>query len=388
MTAAVRVPLDRALTEVLAVTAEHAAQADAAAEFPTAALDAMRSTGLLGLMVPAEHGGWGGGVTELVDVTMRLARADMSVALIFAMHCQQVFAIVRHARGALRESLLTALGHGDRYLASVTTERGSGGNLLTSDSRVETTPGLLHIDRDAPIVTGGRHADGFLITTLAPNAASPHQVSLMYAAREQLDVQVVGGWQPLGMRATESVPMRLTGQVPDDQVVGAPGSFREMAAATFGPLAHLGWSAAWLGAAAGALSRVLHHLRSPQGRGQFDPGSELSLIRLARIRGRLDLVHGLLRHTIQVYDTTTGPADPPSQLLMNALKVHAAEQCFAAVDELMELAGLRHGYLRSSQLFVERVFRDLRSASLNYGNDRLFLANGSLALLDRQVHLA
>jgi acyl-CoA dehydrogenase len=388
MTATLQSRRQDALDTVLAVTAEHAAQADSEARFPAEALDALRASGLLGLAVPSEYGGAGAGMTEIVDVTMRLARDDMSVGLIFAMHCQQVVAIARHARGPLRERLLPALGHGELYLASVTTERGNGGHLLSSESEVAAEAGELRIDRDAPIVTGGLHADGFLITTLAPDATTPNQVSLVYAARDQLEIETLGGWQPLGMRATQSVPMRLAGQVPADQVVGEHGGFREIVAATFGPLAHIGWSAAWLGAAAGALSRILHHLRSPQGRKQFDAGSELLLTRLARIRGRLDLVNALLRHTVAVFDGRSYIADPSVQLLTNALKIHAAEQCFAAIDEMVELVGLRHGYMQGSPLFVERVFRDLRSASLNYGNDRLYLANGSLTLLDRQVRLA
>ncbi|MEU4379180.1 acyl-CoA dehydrogenase family protein [Micromonospora echinofusca] len=378
---------ESALEEVLAAAAAHAEHADETAEFPTAALDAMRATGLLGLLVPAEHGGGGGGLDDLVDVTLRLARVDMSVALIFAMHCQQVAAVVRHADGPFAERLLPELGKGDVYLASVTTERGKGGHLLSSESTVRQDAGTLTIDRDAPIVTGGQHADAYLITTLAPDATSPTQVSLVYARRDQLTLEVRGGWQPLGMRATQSVPMRLTGRVPADQVIGAPGKFREIVAPTFGPLAHIGWSAAWLGAATGALSRILHHIRDA-GRGQFDPSSELLLTRLARVRGRLDLVNALLRHTVAAVQGTPDVADPSTQLLVNSLKVHAAEQCFAAADEMVELVGLRHGYLRSSPLYLERVFRDLRSASLNYANDRLLLVNGALTLRDRQVHLA
>ncbi|WP_018724208.1 acyl-CoA dehydrogenase family protein [Salinispora fenicalii] len=378
---------EKALDEVLSATALHAEHTDAAAEFPTAALDAMRATGILGLLVPTQHGGGGGGLGDLVDMTLRLARVDMSVALIFAMHCQQVMAVVRHADGPLAERLLPALGKGNVYLASVTTERRKGGSLLSSESTARQDTGTLSIDRDAPIVTGGQHADAFLITTLAPEATSPSQVSLVYARRDQLTIEIRGGWQPLGMRATQSVPMRLTGRVPADQVIGAPGRFHEIVAPTFGPLAHIGWSAAWLGAATGALSRILHHIRDT-GRSQFDPSSELLLTRLARIRGRLDLVNALLRHTVAAVQSAPDTAETSTQLLINNLKVQAAEQCFGAADEMVELVGLRHGYLRSSSLYLERVFRDLRSASLNYANDRLLLVNGALALRDRQVNLA
>ncbi|HYU86572.1 MAG TPA: hypothetical protein VEK80_17340, partial [Kribbellaceae bacterium] len=79
---------------------------------------------------------------------------------------------------------------------------------------------------------------------------------------------------------------------------------------------------------------------------------------------------------------------PATQLLINALKVRAADECFAAVHELVELTGMRHGYLVGSTMFLERSFRDLRSASLNYSNDRLMLVNGSLALLDSGARLA
>ncbi|HEU5471329.1 MAG TPA: acyl-CoA dehydrogenase family protein [Actinophytocola sp.] len=375
------------LADVVATAERYAAGADETARFPTEALDALRASGLLGLLVPAEHGGAGGGLGDLVDVTMRLSRVDLSVGMIFAMHCQQAITLVRYARPRLAGELLPALGRGELYLASVTTERGTGGHLLTSDSPTSSGAGLLRIDRDAPIVTGGEHADGFLITLLAPDADSPTQVSLVYAAREQLALEVTGGWDPLGMRATHSVPMRLSGAVPEHQVVGESGGFRAIAAGLFGPVAHLGWAAAWLGTAAGALSRVLRLMRSPAGRRQFDLTSELLLTRLARIRGRLDTVHALLRHTVSTVDGAPDMSAPPVQLLVNTLKVQAAEQCFAAGHELVELVGLRHGYLRGSELYLERVFRDLRSASLNYANDRLNLANGSLAVLDQEVRL-
>lgn len=375
------------LDDVVAVTADHAAEVDRDGRFPTEALAALRSTGLLGLMVPVADGGRGGTLTDLVEVTEALGRADVSVAMIFGMHCQQVLAVVRHAGPRLRAELLPALGRGDLYLASVTTERGKGGDLLTSGSTSDRAGGLLRLDRDAPIVTGGLHADGFLVTMLKPDATSPSQVSLVYAARDQVESTVSGQWRSLGMRATQSLPMRLTGTVPDWQVVGEPGGFRAVVADTFGPLAHVSWTAAWLGGAAGGLSRVLHHFRGA-GRHGIDPGSPLLRTRLARIRLRLDGVHALLRHTVHVLDTTEDLATPPAQLLVNGLKVVAAEQCYAAADGLVELLGLRYGYLQDSPLFLERTLRDLRSASLNYADDRLLQANGALALLDRDVHLA
>jgi acyl-CoA dehydrogenase len=385
--------IDAALADevarVQAVTEREAASTDESGEFPAAALAALRTSRLLGLPVPVACGGLGGTTADMVDVTARLARADLSVALIFAMHCQQAATVVRYARDELRADLLPALGRGDLYLASVTTQRGSGGGLLSSDSQLQAVgDGLVRIDRDAPIVTGGSHADAFLITTLAPGAATPNQVSLIYARRDQLTVEVTGGWDALGMRATDSVPMRLSGSVPVAQIVGEPGGFRTMVTDVFGPMAHLGWSAAWLGAAAGALSRVVGYLRGTEGRRRFNPQSELLLIRLARVRARLDTVHGLLRHTLDVIERAEDMSVPPVQLLVNALKTTAASECFQSVHELVELVGLQHGYLRGSPLFLERVFRDLRSASLNYSSDRLYLVNGALALLDREVRLA
>ena len=376
------------LADVLAVIRREAKVADETASFPGQALSALRASGLLGIVVPGQYGGLGGGLAGLVDVTMRLAREDLSVALIFAMHCQQAATMVRYASGDLRAELLPPLGRGELYLASVTTERGSGGSLLVSESPVTAGDGLLRIDREAPVVTGGTVADGFLITTLAAGATTPAQVSLVYARRDQLKLEVLGDWQPLGMRATASVPMRLSGEIPEHQVVGQAGDFRSIVTSVFGPIAHIGWSAAWLGAAAGALSRVVGQLREPGRRSAVDTRSELLLTRLARVRARLDAVHGLLRHTLGVIDAAQDMSVPPVQLLVNALKTQAAEQCFTAVHELVDQAGLRHGYLRDSPLYLERVFRDLRSASLNYSNDRIYLVNGALALLDQEVRLA
>lgn len=376
------------VARVAGVAAEHVERTDRDASFPVEALEEMRRSGLLGLLVPASHGGLGGSTDDVVSAGIALGRVDMSVAMIFVMHCQQVAAVVRHGNERLRDELLPEIAAGRMYLASVTTEAGKGGHLLSSESALAAREGELVLDRFAPIVTGGEYADGFLVTMQSPPPASPNQVSLVYAHRDQLTVERSGDWQPLGMRASHSVALRLTGTVPAHQVVGEHGAFRTIVTTVFGPMAHLGWSACWLGTAAGALSRVVKLLRSPQNRGRVDLDSELLLTRLSRARQRIDTVHALLDRARQVVATAGDLSVPRVQLLLNALKITAADECHRAVDDLVDAVGMRHGYLKDSPTRLEHSLRDLRSAALNYSNDRLHLVDGKLALLDAEVRLA
>lgn len=385
-------PLDTPLIVLPAVAAvrtrirEHAVECDQQNRFPEEALAALRASGLLGLLAPKAAGGLEGSWQDMAAVTHLLARDDLSVALIFAMHCQQTGTITQHASGIWRDELLARIASGNCLIASVTTDPQTGSDPLRPASALARTDGLLRLDRAAPVVTAGLHADAFLITMRDSAIEAQDPTTLVYADRSQLKVEQFGPWEAMGMRATQSIPLHLTGDIPDHQVIGDPGRFRDVAIQTFVPLAHIGWAAAWLGAAAGALSRTVTHLRK-EGRKHKRPPTDLSLLRLADARSHIDTVHSALQHVLQLLNTR--PATPPSvQLALNNLKTLAAELTLSAVDNLIELIGMRHGYLASSPLGLERIHRDLRSATLTVSNDKVKLASGRLTLLDAGVTLA
>lgn len=378
------------VNELTGTLRSHAAETDDQARFPTDSLAALRASGLMGLLVPVEHGGLGGDLFDLISIASRLAEGCVSSAMIWAMHCQQVDAIARHGTPELHEHLLKRIAAGQVYLASVTTEPRKGGHLLTARAPVRDTGSELTFERDAPVVTGGTRADGFLITMRAAEDAADHEVTLLYADRDQLELKVVGAWNPTGMRATDSRGLWLSGRVPQHSLIGGPGAFREVAMESMIPLAHLGWSACWLGGARGTLRELVGSLRDRSWR--LDLGSDLTRERLARIRMDLELVAAYLRQVCAevaaAREAGVSLAHPTSQIHLDVLKVAAAELTFRAADRMVKLAGLSRGYSRDASVPVERVFRDLRSASLNYADDRLLGAIGSLTPLDRGVTLA
>ncbi len=381
-----------AARDLLPLLTQNAAAVDRDAVFPEANLASLRASGLLGLLVPQEYGGPAAGVAELVEVSSILASACLSTAMIWSMHCQQVDAIARFGTDELRATLLPRTASGDVYIASVTTEKGKSSGILQAVSPLRPGDGLLALEREAPIVTGGHHADGFLITMRASAEAPSHQVSLVYADREQLTVKAEGRWDPLGMRGTDSVGLRLAGHVPPGNVVGPPGGFREVAVDSLVPIAHLGWSACWLGTARAAFAQVVALAAAPTAPSGLDTGSDLVAERLARIRLDLETVGAYLRSvTSEVAGYRAAgrvPGRPAAVIHLNSLKILASELCFRAVDGMIALVGMFGGYSRDSPLHLERHFRDLRSAALNYSNSRLLVTNGNLALMDRSVELA
>jgi len=384
-------PLD-ATREVVPIVAERAVAVDRDAEFPVESLAALRATPLMGLLVPREYGGMGGALADLAEVARELAGACTTTAVVWAMHCQQVAAVARHAGPALRKRVLPRIARGEIYVGSVTTERGKGGHLLTAQAPLMPAPGgRLRVHRDAPISTGALHADAYLITMRAGPDAADTDVRLVWADRSAVQLQTHSGWDPLGMRGTQSVAITIEAEVGAEDVVGP--DFRDVALRTFVPAGHIAWASSWLGAAQGAYRRTVAMLRDPRGRRGYDMDSELLLTRLARSRADLDCVEALLERTIATVerigrDGAAAQVESPAyQILVNELKVVASERSFEAVNRLVDVVGLRHGYLKASATGIERVLRDLRSASLMYANDRLDLADGRLLLFDRAARL-
>lgn len=78
--------LDDTLPDVLEVARAHAREVDLDGRFPAEAVSALRQSGLLGLTLPEEVGGLGGGPQELVTVLTSLAGACGSTAMIYLMH--------------------------------------------------------------------------------------------------------------------------------------------------------------------------------------------------------------------------------------------------------------------------------------------------------------
>ncbi|MEV7190822.1 acyl-CoA dehydrogenase family protein [Streptomyces sp. NPDC093510] len=384
-----------ALAEKLSAEfAQHAAKTDEAAAFPAGNVQRLRETGLLGLLVPSSYGGMGLGLAELSQVARVLGGGCASTAMIWAMHCQQVATLVRHGDERLLRRVLPRVASGDCLLASITTEAGKGGHLLSGLAALEEDGDGHVLRRDAPVVTAGLEADAYLITMRTRPDSPPSDVSLAFVPREDAEVSFRSGWETLGMRGTASVGLTLRTRVSGEQLVNGPGGFPPVAVATLIPVGHLAWCSVWLGVAQGAFRHVVGLLRDPKVRSARDR-SELAAHHLARARLKLDTAAAFLQACLDEYveldaRTSAGEgrfSDVAFQLHINGLKVQVSETAFAVVDELVSIGGLRHGYTRSPGNPLERAFRDLRAASLMYANDRLLVANGQLALLDREIRL-
>ncbi|WP_405160843.1 acyl-CoA/acyl-ACP dehydrogenase [Nocardia sp. NBC_01499] len=378
--------------ELAPVLARHAAKADADAEFPHDSIQALRAAGLFGLLVPAQYGGMGGDLGDMIDAAVVLAGGCLSTAMIWAMHCQQIDTVVRHAGDRLLADLLPRVAAEGYYLASITTEPGKGAHLLTASSAIVTADEQLLVRRNAPVVTGGEFADGFLVTMRASADEPPNRVSLVYLDRSQVEAETVRDWNAMGMRGTRSVAMVLSGTASADQLIGAAGGFRAVAVDSMIPAGHLAWSACWLGAARAALDSLVSLIRSADRPASINTDSDLVRHRLARARVELELCGGYLLHirneVLHRRHAGQGMDDYAFQIKLDTLKVACSELTFSAVDRLVQLGGAMTGYQRDAPVPLERHFRDLRSASLNYANDRLLTTIGALTLLDGAGRLA
>jgi acyl-CoA dehydrogenase len=372
--------LQRRAEIVAAAAAEHADAVDRDARFPAETFAAARAQRLLGMMVPAELGGEGASVSNVVDVCYMLGKACASSAMIFAMHQIMVAILVRHARNSpWHQKLLRRLILEQLLLASSTTENQTGGDVRASACVVERTGSRMALVKNATVMSYGAQADGILTTARrAPDAAPSDQVLVAFL-KDDYELERIVDWDVLGMRGTCSTGFTLRGKGDVEQILPAP--YEKIHTQSMVPVAHLTWSAVWTGTAAGAVGRARRFVRGAarHGSGQLPPGAA----HLTRAVMSLRALRGSVAAALQRYEIAATTGDELEalefQTAMNLLKVNSSESAIETVMSAMQACGLS-GYRNSGEFSICRSLRDVLSSSIMINNDRI-LANAASALL-------
>ena len=233
-----------------AIAAAHAAAVDRESRFPQEAITAVRAERLLGIAVPQELGGEGASISDIADVCYALGRACASTAMIYAMHQMKVACIVRHGRSsAWHQGLLRRLCAEQLLLASSTTEG-------QSRRRCPLQRGADRASRRAHHARAQR--DGHFLRRGTPTASSRRRGAPRTRRAPTRFLSCFS--RPITRSSRSRAGTRSACAAPAAPASGSrrrreradpAGRYEKIHAQTMMPVAHLLWSSAWAGIAAG-----------------------------------------------------------------------------------------------------------------------------------------
>ena len=346
-------PTDERFVAMAAEVGRRAAPFDAAhdrdATFVTEAYEAMAQNGYLAMAVPAELGGGGASLRQVVLAEYELARWSGASALAAAMHLYlSLVQRYRHhagladAEAVLRrvagEGLVMATSGGSDWVSPTTTAVAVDGGFRFTGRKGFCT--------QAPVAT--------VLATSAVLGEPGPDAEVLHAGVPfgSPGVTIVETWDPLGMRGTAShdvvledvfVPAeRVTGRRPYGVLAGP----LLLAAQYFAPVA----GAVYLGVAQGAHDEALRQLA---GREEVAP----AVVRqLGEMRARLRVARWALLGAVEETGETFGP-DPAVLATLMSAKRHAVLEAVAVTDLALQAVG---GPAFSRRSPLERAYRDVR----------------------------
>jgi alkylation response protein AidB-like acyl-CoA dehydrogenase len=329
-----------------------AAAVDRLRTFPTESIEALGDVGALGLHVPAEHGGAGGGLPELAQACETVGRACASTGMVFLMHCVCA-ATIAGGGGESADELLRAIAR-ERLLGTLAfSERGTGAHFYAPELTARRDGEQLRVSGHKSFVTSGGCADLYLILlrTAGGDELDCYAVS---GAAEGLSFK--GAWEGLGMAGNSSVAMVLQDvALGEDARIGAAGSGGALVFDVVAPTFLVGLAAVNIGIAAAAHGAATRHAAMPR----YADGSSLADVQsiqhtLAQMEITLRCARGLVRDAA---GAGAEAADDALIAIMSA-KVAACEAAERVTARALEVCG-GQGY--TPALPVERHLRDARA---------------------------
>lgn len=342
-----------------------AAARDLAGAEPTREIALLKESGLLTLLIPAEHGGLGDSWLTANAVTRIVAAADANVGHLLGYHFLQLWRGELFGNADLVTRLQRETVAGNHFWAGVS-------NPL--DAALELTPvgGGFHLNGRKTFATGASVADRLVIS--ATRADNDEKLTFVLDARAP-GVQYLGDWDNIGQRLTASGGVVFADVfLPGDNVLG-PQPEGDVPRLSLAAIAfQLFLTQIYVGIAEGALIEAADYTRHrsrPWFRSGVDSATEDPHIvagygeLVAQVRAAGALTDDAARALGEAFDRGEDLAEAEraeAAVTISAAKVVATRAVNETTSKVFEFVGARG---TASKYAFDRFWRNARTLTLH-----------------------
>jgi len=343
--------------EELAPRAEHV---DESGNWPEKQIRALQSAGLGGLVIPAEYGGLGYGLSGVAKVCEILGRECASTAMCFGMHLVGSAVLAAKATEHQRKHYLEPIVRGEHLTTLSLSEPGTGAHFYIPETKLlNNENGNYTLSGEKSFVTSGGYADSYVVSAVIPEPeAIVGQFSCVIMPSSGNGIEWGETWEGMGMRGNASRNVQISGySLPADDLLGEAGDEIWYVFEIITPYFLTAMAGTYLGIASSAVSEAVNNLK---GRSHSHSGAALS--EQPVLQHKLGVMWAKVESARQLLYSAADKGDsgaPDALLSVLSSKAEVADCVVGVVNDVMTLMGGR-AYGRNGKL--ARHLRDARAS--------------------------
>jgi short-chain 2-methylacyl-CoA dehydrogenase len=339
-----------------------AEELDRESRFPYELVAELGELGLMGLPVPAQHGGAGGDTVSYAIAVEELARIDSSVAITVAAHTSLgTMPILLFGSDEQKREWLPRLASGERLAAFGLTEPDAGSDAGATRTRAELRDGEWLIDGSKIFITNaGTEITGCVTITAL---TGPGEISNLVVPNGTPGYDISPPMHKLGWRASDTRELSFRScAVPEANLLGERGrGFEQFLEVLDG--GRISVAAMGVGLAQGAYDLAAAYARERQQFGKPIASFQAVRFQLADLAAELEAGRQLVYRAAWLKDR-----DRPFALAAAQAKLYTGLLSNRAVNASLQIHG---GYGYMDEFPISRLYRDQKILEIGEGTNEV-----------------
>lgn len=342
------------------------AELDEKEEFPWEIMKVCAETGLFGVSIEEEYGGFGGGVLENCLAVEELSRACLGVATSYAGSGLGAHPIMLYGSPEQKKKYLPEIASGRKLAAFGLTEADAGSDAGSIRTTATRTEGGYLLNGTKQWITNGGEAEIYTIIAMTDRSKGPRGASAFIVEKGMPGFSFGKKEKKLGIRA--SATRELVFQdcfVPKENLIAREGMGFIITMRTF-DRTRPGVGAQGVGVAQGALDEAVRYARE---RVQFERkiiSFQAIQHLLADMATLVEAARALVYSVARYIDQSKDPKDISK--VSGMAKVFASDVAMKVTTDAVQIFG-GYGYMRDYP--VEKMMRDAKILQIYEGTNQI-----------------